>query len=85
VDERYVRVAAGRDYSDAAPVRGHVMFAAPPPTEVRSDPPIVEVSIVRISSSNDPLGFTLDGETLPGEDAAGRPAASAPLRPLSQR
>ncbi len=85
VDERYIRVAAGRDYSDATPVRGHVVFAAPPETGVRSDPPVVEVLIARISSSSDPLGFTPDGETLSGEDPAGRPAAGAPSRRRSPR
>jgi transglutaminase-like putative cysteine protease len=82
VDERYVRVAAGRDYSDAAPVRGHVVFAAPPASGVRSDPPIVKLSIVRISSSSEPLGFRPDGQT-PGERVASRPAAGVPSRPRS--
>jgi transglutaminase-like putative cysteine protease len=85
VDERYVRVAVGRDYSDAAPVRGHVIFAAPPDAEIRSDPPSVEVSIVRIASPNVPLGFTVDGETAAEEDGAGRPTANAPSRPRSPR
>ena len=77
VDERYVRVAVGRDYSDAAPVRGHVIFAAPPATTTRGDPPVVEVSIARVHSPTDPLGFTADSQTLPGEDAAGVAGASS--------
>lgn len=60
-------MAAGRDYSDATPVRGYVTFAAPPATGIRGDPPVVQVSIVRIASSSDPLGFTPDDETDEGD------------------
>lgn len=45
VDDRYVRVAIGRDYSDAAPVRGHVAFATATPGEAVPDPEVtVEIT-----------------------------------------
>ena len=78
VDDRYVRVATGRDYADAAPVRGHVIFATPPSAGSRSRPPIVEVSITRIPSAAVPLGFAPGDGTLRGEDALGRRQADAP-------
>jgi hypothetical protein len=84
VDERYVRVAVARDYSDAAPARGHVIFATPLATTTRGDAPVVEVSISRVRSLKDPLAFAADSETVPGDDAAGRRVAGAPLRPSAR-
>lgn len=49
-------MAVGRDYSDAARVRGHVVFAAPPATTTRDDAPVIEVPIARVHSPTDRLG-----------------------------
>jgi hypothetical protein len=57
-----VRVAVGRDYHDAAPVRGHVVFAAPPPADASADPPEVEVAFAGVPSRTYPLGFASDDE-----------------------
>jgi hypothetical protein len=75
VDERYVRVAVGRDYGDVAPVRGHVLFAALPPAKASLDPPEVEVTIVSVPSRDHPLGFAPDDQPTPAapEPLGGRP------------
>ncbi len=75
VDEGYVRVAVGRDHTDAAPMRGHVIFAAPPQAHISPDPPKVDVAIAHVPSRDQPLGFTPDDPDLwaaPGP-VAGRP------------
>jgi transglutaminase-like putative cysteine protease len=73
IGERYVRIAVGRDYRDATPVRGHVVFAAPPPTNAAPDPPEVEVAIAGVPSRTSPLGFAPDDEM---KRAAGGPRSA---------
>lgn len=72
VDERYVRVAVGRDYTEAAPVRGHVAFASPP-ADLTPAPPEVNVTILAIPSRDTPLGFMPDpSEAWDQQDSPGR-------------
>jgi transglutaminase-like putative cysteine protease len=55
VDDAYVRTAVGRDYNDAAPVRGHVVFATPTSPEAVPDPEVtVEIARVDGAAPNPP-------------------------------
>jgi len=53
-DERYVKTAVGRDYTEAAPLRGHLVTASPEPAH-SSDPPQVEVRITALASDDVPF------------------------------